>query len=161
MRRLLLAAGVPFWSLFVEEAGERAPMRAAQMRQESGFRLDARSPVGALGPAQFMPKTWEWAIKLGWIPAGSDPRDPRMAIRAQDRYMVQLEGALGTWPKALAGYNCGEGGVRRAMRRVRERGLVDTPDRGLWRDFLPAETRHYIAVIPGKHLPWVLRKVGA
>ncbi|HEY5857131.1 MAG TPA: peptidoglycan DD-metalloendopeptidase family protein, partial [Aldersonia sp.] len=37
--------------------GITAPLLAAQIEQESGFR-DARSPAGAQGPAQFMPGTW-------------------------------------------------------------------------------------------------------
>lgn len=159
MRRCLLAVAVPFWSLFVEEAGERAPQRAAQVRQESGFNPSARSPVGARGIGQHMPANWPWYVKMGWIPADSDPWDPRMGIRAQHRLMLWLEDRLKDDSKALAGYNCGEGGVRRAVNRARSRGLVDSPERNLWEAYLPEETRHYIHVIPEKHLPWVYRQL--
>lgn len=107
-----------------------------------------------------MPKNWPWYAQMGWIPADADPWDPRMGIRAQDRLMLSLEKSLGTWPKALAGYNCGESGVRRALRRAKERGLIDSPERNLWEAYLPEETRNYVHVIPEKHLPWVLRKIG-
>lgn len=160
MLRAAVLVSVPFWGLFVEEAGERAPQRAAQVRQESAFNPSARSPVGARGIGQHMPANWPWYVQMGWIQADADPWDPRMGIRAQDRLMTWLETRLGSWPKALAGYNCGEGGVRRAMKRAKGRGLIDTPERALWEDYLPEETRNYIRVIPEKHLPWVNRQIG-
>jgi hypothetical protein len=54
--------------------GLEAPVAffAAQVHQESGWREDARSPVGALGLAQFMPGTAAWiagSIKRGQLRA--------------------------------------------------------------------------------------------
>lgn len=90
---------------------------------------------------------------------GAKPSDPSMAIRAQDQYMLYLENMFdGSWEKALAGYNCGEGRVQRAQRRVMARGLTDTPERRLWLRELPEETRNYVQVIPGKHLAWVMER---
>ena len=46
--------------------GLNAPVAtyAAQVHQESGWREDARSPVGAEGLGQFMPTTSTWAFRV-------------------------------------------------------------------------------------------------
>lgn len=69
--------------------GLNAPVAtfAAQIHQESAWRADARSPVGARGLAQFMPATERWI-------AGAYPRElgegtalnPTWALRALTRY---------------------------------------------------------------------------
>lgn len=45
---------------------------------ESNLRVDAKSPVGALGLVQFMPATWSWIAPEPWKSAG--PMDPESAI---------------------------------------------------------------------------------
>lgn len=64
-----------------------------------------RSPVGALGIAQFMPAT---ANELH-----IDPLDPAQAIPAAAAYLARLYRARGTWSEALAAYNWGIGNVSR------------------------------------------------
>lgn len=114
------------------EAAERiyalpASLLARVLYQESRFRPDivngaTRSPVGALGIAQFMPAT---ARELG-----VDPLDPDQAIDAAGRYLRRLYDRFGDWSLALAAYNWGQGNVAR-------RGLGAAP----------AETRNYVAEI--------------
>lgn len=89
----------------------------AQALAESGLNPDAKSRVGALGLAQFMPATWaELVMRKGWIAPQTlvDPRDPEDAIRAQSVYMAWLLKETGNVELALASYNWGVGRVRRA-----------------------------------------------
>lgn len=97
--------------------------------QESRFRPDIitgkkRSPVGALGIAQFMPAT---AAEMG-----IDPLNPYAAIPAAAQYLRRLYDALGDWGAAVAAYNWGIGNVRR-------KGL----------SAMPSETRDYVAFVFG------------
>lgn len=58
---------------------------AAQIHQESRWREDAQSPVGAQGIAQFMPETATWisgAYRLG----AAQPNNPSWAMRALATY---------------------------------------------------------------------------
>lgn len=91
---------------------------AAQLHQESGWRKDAVSRVGAVGLAQFMPATARGiAREWGDIPA---PLDPRWSMLYQSRYMKQLYDGVAhatdpceRYAFALAAYNGGMGWVRR------------------------------------------------
>jgi soluble lytic murein transglycosylase-like protein len=75
------------------------------MRQESGFRADARSPKDARGLMQFMPAT---AASYGV----SDPHDPEQAINGACKYLVKLiKQYQGRVDLILAAYNAGEGNV--------------------------------------------------
>lgn len=141
---------VPWQDLFTAASGPRWVDRAAQIQAESGFNPDAVSPVGAEGPAQFMPGTWRHAITQGWAPASSSPRDPAAAIPAQHHYMTWLEAFLDGFEPALGGYNAGPGNIRKAALLARSLGL---PGGRAWLDALPrvtgtahaAETRSYLA----------------
>jgi len=56
---------------------------AAQVHQESGWRAEAVSRVGAAGMAQFMPSTATWWCKLNDLtPEQCQPRNPTWALRA-------------------------------------------------------------------------------
>jgi soluble lytic murein transglycosylase-like protein len=79
------------------------------VKAESGYRVDAVSPKGALGLMQLMPAT---ARELG-----ADPTDPRQNLEAGARYLSEL---LLKYlhddyqvRKALAAYNAGPGAVNR------------------------------------------------
>jgi cell wall-associated NlpC family hydrolase len=99
-----------------------APLLAAQLKQESGFNPSARSPVGALGAAQFMSGTWpSWGRDDDGNGVAS-PFDVGDAVMAQGRYMCALAAQMaqalaagrvhGTVQDlALAAYNAGPGGV--------------------------------------------------
>lgn len=100
---------------------------AAQIHQESAWRADARSQVGARGLAQFMPATERWI-------AGAMPRElgdgtalnPTWALRALTRYdrwiWDRLAGAgkpCDRMAATLRGYNGGLGWVRKEARSGR------------------------------------------
>ena len=117
----------------VREASTRFNMPVswinAVMRQESGGHTHALSPKGAMGLMQLMPPTWNYlraAYKLGENPY--DTHDNIIAGTAYLREMYDLYGS----PGFLAAYNAGPGRYESCLRRHRA---------------LPAETRHYVAVI--------------
>ena len=86
--------------------------------QESRWRANAVSPVGARGLAQLMPGT---ARDLG-----VDPDDPFANLEGGARYLrEQLDRFDGDLEKALAAYNAGPGRVIRAggVPRIRETQL--------------------------------------
>ena len=94
--------------------------------QESRWRTNAVSPVGARGLAQLMPGT---ARDLG-----VDANDPRQNLEGGARYLrEQLDRFGGDIEKALAAYNAGPGRVQRAggIPRIRE-------------------TQNYVAAIMGR-----------
>lgn len=87
----------------------------AMVWQESRWRPNAVSPVGARGLAQLMPGT---ARDLG-----VDPDDPFANLEGGARYLrEQLDRFDGDLEKALAAYNAGPGRVQRAggIPRIRE-----------------------------------------
>lgn len=82
------------------------------MRQESGFRTSATSGAGAQGLMQLMPAT---AARFGV----ANPYDPAQNIQAGTRYLkFLLDLFKGRVDLALAGYNAGEGAVRKYGNRV-------------------------------------------
>lgn len=96
-----------------EVSGLPEEIVAAQINQESGFSTSVSSPVGAQGPAQFMPDTW------ATYGEGGDVNDPEDAMAAYGRYMKHLlevskpkadknEGGPDAARLAVASYNAGE-----------------------------------------------------
>lgn len=88
----------------------------AQVHVESRGRADARSPVGAVGLLQLMPRT---ADELGV----RNPLDPEENLRAGVRYLRIQHEHLGEVPMpqdrlawAFASYNGGRGYVNRALK---------------------------------------------
>lgn len=127
LRRELIGASRLYWGLNGPES-----MLAAQVAQESRGRINAKSPVGAEGPAQIMPSTRAWLLTV--MPA--DPEagvpssfNPAWALRAMSYYDQRLWKRMsGATPrhrlaKALAGYNCGEGWVRKDEAEASRIGL--------------------------------------
>ncbi|MFA5174360.1 MAG: transglycosylase SLT domain-containing protein [Candidatus Pacearchaeota archaeon] len=92
-----------------------------QIKQESRFNPNAKSPVGAVGLSQIMPDT---AKELGYKP--NEMYEPGKAIDAQTRYMRQMydykefEKYIGDEKTklALASYNAGYGNIRHAVRII-------------------------------------------
>lgn len=112
------------------ELAERFDLSPALMEavvwQESRWREDARSPVGAQGLAQLMPGTARYL--------GVDPRDPFANLEGGARYLrEQLDRFGGDIEKALAAYNAGPGRVERSG------GVPNI-----------RETRQYVAAIIGR-----------
>lgn len=116
------------------EWGLSAPVAdfAAQLHQESGWRPDVISPVGAQGMAQFMPATADWISQL--VPGlnSREPFNPAWAIRAlvsYDRWLWQRVSAADNCERmamTLSGYNGGLGWVQRDKRLATQRGLDGT-----------------------------------
>lgn len=145
----------------------------AQIHQESRFRAEAKSPVGASGLGQFMPATAAWINDM--LPADQRcvdkngcPTDPNWAIAATcefDRRLFFVYGKITSvisdrWGFALAAYNAGEGSVRRERETCTHMGACKS-DR--WFEHtenacsrLPSnctETREYVRVIMLKWKP--------
>src|SRR5215813_6296407 len=95
--------------------------------QESRFVFRAVSPAGALGIAQFMPKT---AAAIGL----TNPFDPLMALPASARLLGTLFQRFGNLGLAAAAYNAGEGRVNNWLSN---------------KTGLPQETRNYVLTITG------------
>lgn len=91
------------------------PVIVSQVHQESSFRADAVSPVGAAGLMQLMPQTAQWiATQAGFGIAA--PFNPQWNLRSgiwYDRFLFDRVRAPNSpcdrWLFALASYNGGEG----------------------------------------------------
>lgn len=107
---------------------------AAQVRQESDWLPDARSPY-AHGLAQFTPATAEWIGGLDPQLAGADTGNPVWALRALARYDRWLHdripdngNACDRWWAVLRGYNGGLGHWLKEARLAApevDRGAID------------------------------------
>ena len=101
--------------------GRDPDLLKAQLWQESRFKTDAVSPVGASGVAQFMPATWEEQTgKLGLV---GSPFNPELSILVAARYMQQ-QYSFWSSPRpeydrenlALCNYNAGAGNCVKAQK---------------------------------------------
>jgi hypothetical protein len=127
------------------EAANMPPLLHYVALIESGYNNNAVSPAKAVGMWQFMPAT---ARHYGLVVRGStdERRDHVKSTRAAVQYLRDLAFEFGgeALLLALAGYNRGENGVRRALKRM------DDPfsDRSYWRlvekKLLPEETAKYV-----------------
>lgn len=115
-------APVPGWvrELINKHAGEcpqvTASLLAAQLYTESNFNSGAKSPVGAVGIAQFMPATWAQHGVDGDGDGVKDILNPADAIAAQAKYDCTLAEEVKSVPgdstdNMLAAYNAGGGPV--------------------------------------------------
>jgi membrane-bound lytic murein transglycosylase MltF len=92
---------------------------AAQIHQESRWRIDAQSPVGAQGMAQFMPSTASWISGAYPALADNQPANPVWAMRAlvtYDRYLwerIRAADKCARMAMTLSAYNGGLGWVYR------------------------------------------------
>jgi soluble lytic murein transglycosylase len=112
------------------------------MRQESGFRPAARSPVGAVGLLQLMPTTAEKvAAELGETVESAALTRAHTNVRLGGAYLRKLlDGFQGNVPLALAAYNAGPHAVSRWLASAEALPL------DLWVARIPyEETRGYVA----------------
>jgi len=102
---------------------------------ESGFNPQAYSRAKAAGIWQFIQSTGKiYGLRHNyWL---DERRDPLKSTESAIRYLKKLYGDFGNWHLALAAYNCGEGGVGRAINRS---GTTD-----YWQLPLPKETKNYV-----------------
>ncbi|QZH75772.1 MAG: lytic transglycosylase domain-containing protein [Erythrobacter sp.] len=125
------AAGVPVtYAAAIQNLAHRFDLSPALLEalvwQESRWRADAVSPVGARGLAQLMPGT---ARDLG-----VNPDDPFANLEGGARYLrEQLDRFDGDLERALAAYNAGPGRV------IRSGGVPNI-----------RETRNYVTAIMGR-----------
>jgi soluble lytic murein transglycosylase len=113
------------------------------IRQESGFRAVARSPVGALGLMQMLPATAQEMAKLVQDSTEGLPErllEPDTNIRLGVGYLQKLLGELQENPVlATAAYNAGPNKVKRWL----PTGTALSAD--LWAETIPyQETRGYV-----------------
>lgn len=117
---------------------EGIPENVAWLGQvESAWKPVAMSHMAASGLWQFIPGTGSrYGLRRT---AHVDERNSLdEATRASARYLKFLFNRYGNWELAMAGYNCGEGNVDRAIRRA---GVAN-----FWAayPYLPKETRNYV-----------------
>ncbi|RLM31227.1 transglycosylase SLT domain-containing protein [Brenneria salicis] len=104
---------------------------AAQIHQESTWKTNARSPVGAVGLAQFMPATSKWIAGIYPTELGANqPYNPAWAMRALVRYNLwhwQRVSATASdcdrMAFTLSAYNGGLGWVQRDRKLAATGGL--------------------------------------
>ncbi len=121
-------------SIFQEEKVPPELVWVAEV--ESGFDARARSPAGAAGLFQLMPRT---AKKYGLRTWPLDQRyKPETSAHAAAQYLQRLQSKYHDWRLALAAYNAGEGTVDALLARYKTRSF-DTIAR-----HLPAETQLYV-----------------
>jgi membrane-bound lytic murein transglycosylase D len=106
---------------------------------ESGFTPTARSHANAVGMFQFISTTGKrYRLEQNeWI---DERRHPFKAARAAAEYLSFLYDSFGSWPLALAGYNCGEKAVQAALDQSGFKTFWELAQSG----YLPAETRDYV-----------------
>ena len=96
------------WGPYIHEAAARYRVPEqwvrAVMRQESGGREQAVSPVGAMGLMQVMPATYQGLRQRHRL--GDDPYDPHNNILAGTAYIREMYDRYGA-PGFLAAYNAG------------------------------------------------------
>lgn len=149
-KTLQLFYPLEFFDLVLKHAGRMNPILVASLiRQESAFRANARSPVGAVGLMQLMPAT------ARTMQRGVSKRqllDADTNIRLGIQYFQMLVNRFdGDVELALASYNAGP----EAVDRWRARYPVG--NRMLFLDLIPyAETRNYVTLI-GRNYFWYHR----
>jgi len=123
-KRDIVRAGQHVWGLDAPTA-----TLAAQIHQESRFRINARSPAGASGISQFMPSTSDWIAATYPHELGGDRSTAEWGILAMHRYMKHL------WDRtsgvddcermafAQSGYNGGERWVQARKRMSANPGV--------------------------------------
>jgi membrane-bound lytic murein transglycosylase D len=104
---------------------------------ESSFNTNARSRVGAVGAWQFMSGT----ARIFGLSVGKkvdERKDFYKSTVAAAKFLNELYDKFGDWLLVVAAYNCGPGGVQRAMNAS---GRSD-----FWgmQYFLPAESRNHV-----------------
>jgi membrane-bound lytic murein transglycosylase D len=106
---------------------------------ESGFTTTARSSADAVGMWQFIASTGErFGLEQNkWV---DERRHPFKSAEAAAAYLSTLYDQFGSWPLALAAYNCGENRVQRVLDESGLTTFWELRDAG----WLPAETEEYV-----------------
>lgn len=137
---------------------------AAQVHQESRWRSNAVSPVGAQGLAQFMPATAQWMPSVDKSLGSPQPYSPAWSLRAMAAYDAWLlartpaASPCDAWAFTLAAYNGGLGWVIRDKKLALAKGAnkqlyfnqVERYNAGRSAANFK-ENRHYVRVILTRH----------
>lgn len=127
--RILAEEGVPQELIYLAQA-------------ESGFLPRAVSHKAAVGMWQFIQSRGR-QYGLTQTAFSDDRLDPEKATRSAAKHLRDLYTKFGDWYLAIAGYNCGDGCVERAVQRT---GYAD-----FWqirsRNAIPRETTNYVPII--------------
>jgi membrane-bound lytic murein transglycosylase D len=127
--RILAEEGVPQELIYLAQA-------------ESGFLPRAVSHKAAVGMWQFIQSRGR-EYGLTQTAHTDDRLDPEKATRSAARHLRDLYTKFGDWYLAIAGYNCGDGCVERAVQRT---GYAD-----FWKvrslNAIPRETTNYVPII--------------
>jgi len=129
-------------NMFRGVTGKDLPWAIAIMAQESGGKVNARSPVGAFGLMQHMPISRQQVLNThGFDVYASPENNIKGGLIEFNRRMKMFGGDV---DKALAAYNAGEGNVQKAVKRAQANG-------GDWKMYLPRpeETLPYIRKVKG------------
>ena len=151
--------------------GLQAPVAAlaAQVHQESAWRPDAVSHVGARGLAQFMPATARWIGGMDGELANRDPFSPTWALRAlvvYDKWLydrVRGDTPCERMAFALAAYNGGLGWVNKRKARSPQPGVCLGVTCRINPGIHPAnqrENQHYPEVILRRYEPLYASTMG-
>lgn len=109
---------------------------------ESAYKTSAYSRAHAKGIYQFISGTARrYGLRVDWYV--DERSDPEKSAHASASYLRDLYDEFGDWYLALAGYNAGEGRVRRAIARSGSRDFWEHSRRHLYR----RETRNYVPAI--------------
>ena len=138
--RRMLGLQETYFPIFEAELDKaRMPMELKYLPiVESALNPHARSRVGATGLWQFMYYTArDYRLEINSYV--DERKDPFASTKAAVRYLQLAYNEFGDWLLAIASYNCGEGNVRKAIRRSGGK-------RTFWeiRQYLPRETRGYV-----------------
>ena len=100
------------WILDAADRQRLEPELIASLVQvESGFRENARSVAGAVGPAQVQPRYWSEFC------GRDDLNDPAHNIHCGAQVLAHLKERCGAWNCALVAYNVGSNSTRRQAAR--------------------------------------------
>jgi membrane-bound lytic murein transglycosylase D len=103
---------------------------------ESGFNPKAYSWARAMGPWQFIASTGKkYGLKKNWW--YDERRDFVKSTYAACDYLSFLYNKFGSWSLALAGYNCGEGRVEKAMQKHNSDNFWELKLRKQTEDYVP------------------------
>lgn len=106
---------------------------------ESGYSLTAYSRARATGPWQFMRATGKnYGLTINEYV--DERRDPVRSTEAAIAYLSNLYEEFGCWQLAVAGYNAGEGKIRRAIKRYKTNNFWEIA-KGR---YLRLETKRYV-----------------
>jgi len=129
---------VPRMSSILEKEG--LPQELAYLPLiESGFRTQAVSRAGAVGPWQFIRRTGQrYGLRIDQYV--DERRDPVKSTHAAARYLKDLYEMFGNWHLSLAAYNTGEAKIGRILGKGDADDFWQMSDRG----YLYQETENYV-----------------